>query len=833
MDASSSLPISWGAPSLVLGPDATVPWRAVGVRDPAPLIDPQGNLIIDASGKAVLYFTSNLGEGRGQGVGRAVSGDGGQTWSVEPEEPVLTPSADGWDSGIATTAWVSPVADGYVMFYRGARTAYQDEGIGRAFSHDGIRFERDATPILTARDFADIPHDGRHMMGVLNCVRLFDDRLLITFEATSASHNSDTQIFGAISDDGQVFVPVNDGFPLFSRAQVQTLPARRVANPRILRDDEGGRYVLTFNAQHQWIYWLGQAETKDLSSWTESSGNPLLLPSGFPAEDVFSGRVEGGVDVRGPDGERQLYIMGIPRASKSHEGGGLGVSVPDTQDSICLPNGWLAATGSGSAVTVKDDGGVMLRSSGTEVPVAAYRRVHADFAGGEALAFRLSAGADTRALVIYGTCAGAAFARGGVRVALADGVLYVGNVKRIDESAFETFIERIADSALAQVPVNGQRGAEVTLSQGAEAWSVTVDGRELCTVPCKAVAVKGEPEVLSCYVTGGELALDLRKTAKTTKQKSTLAAGQKKGNLMINRIKALLKGGRAAGRASPAAKAAPQEWTAESFRQQVRQILKTKPPVEQQRLLRAALVSDQFAFLDAGQELYGQRFVYNLLRLGSNELASVADRIGQDCYGLLDVERDDPVVLDIGAHIGIFGVFAKAERPNSRVIVLEADPENVVYLRRNMEPFDDVEVVHAALLDTEEDLTLFRSKRIDWRSSLRVVEDFETRVKAEEDEFEPLQTLRTQTLDSLAERLQLERLDLLKIAVGGQIEPRVLRSGLKTLERFRPRIGMYVYAENQAEILDILTPLGYEMRPSKWQGGEHMKNFVPVSTESQ
>ena len=303
---------------------------------------------------------------------------------------------------------------------------------------------------------------------------------------------------------------------------------------------------------------------------------------------------------------------------------------------------------------------------------------------------------------------------------------------------------------------------------------------------------------------------------------------------MINRIKALLTGGGVSGKASRAAKgktSEPQEWTPALFRQQIKQLLKTKPPVEQQRLLRAALIVDQFAFLDAGQELYGQPFVYNLLRLGPNELASVVDRIGQDCYGLLDVERDDPVVMDIGAHIGIFGVFVKASRPKSRVIVLEADPDNVVYLRRNMARFDGIDVVQAALLDTEEDLTLFRSKRIDWRSSLRVVADFEERVKAEGDEFEPLQTLRTQTLDSLVERLSLDRLDLLKIAVGGQVEPRIIKGARRTLERFRPRLGMYVYAENEAEIQDILVPLGYEMRPSKWKGGEHIKTFVPVVTE--
>lgn len=47
-------------------------------------------------------------------------------------------------------------------------------------------------------------------------------------------------------------------------------------------------------------------------------------------------------------------------------------------------------------------------------------------------------------------------------------------------------------------------------------------------------------------------------------------------------------------------------------------------------------------------------------------------------------ERPAPVVVDVGAHIGLFAIWALSERPASRILSVEADPGTFAILSENM-----------------------------------------------------------------------------------------------------------------------------------------------------
>jgi FkbM family methyltransferase len=69
----------------------------------------------------------------------------------------------------------------------------------------------------------------------------------------------------------------------------------------------------------------------------------------------------------------------------------------------------------------------------------------------------------------------------------------------------------------------------------------------------------------------------------------------------------------------------------------------------------------------------------------------------RDVYGVRALKDVPTVIVDIGAHIGAFTVFAARMWPSARIIACEADPENCELLRQNVSGLDRVEIVEAAI----------------------------------------------------------------------------------------------------------------------------------------
>lgn len=307
-------------------------WDEFGVRDPALLVDECGYLCLE-NVAMVLYYTGSHNKGFWQATGRAISYDEGLTWQRYPEDPVLSPKEGAWDSATTSTPWIIKGDDEiYRLYYRGCSIRLRDEAIGLALSNDGIHFEKvGSRPILTADDFDDIPSDGYMFMGVINVVHILDGRFLLTFEGCSASFGLTSQIFGAVSEDGEHFQPLNSGYPIFTANHVRSWPVKRVANPRITVLEDHGLYMLAFNGcYNSGLYSIGLAFSKDLKEWWEHPRNPVLSPSGTPLDDPFSGRIEGGVlikeDIKEGKNPIRMFFMGIPRGTVSHGKGVIGLA---------------------------------------------------------------------------------------------------------------------------------------------------------------------------------------------------------------------------------------------------------------------------------------------------------------------------------------------------------------------------------------------------------------------------------------------------------------------------------------------------------------------------
>lgn len=64
----------------------------------------------------------------------------------------------------------------------------------------------------------------------------------------------------------------------------------------------------------------------------------------------------------------------------------------------------------------------------------------------------------------------------------------------------------------------------------------------------------------------------------------------------------------------------------------------------------------------------------------------IAGELYSDCYGLnrIDFKRDD-VIIDIGAHIGMFAIYAALRFPHVVIHAFEPYPENFAQLKQNLD----------------------------------------------------------------------------------------------------------------------------------------------------
>jgi FkbM family methyltransferase len=137
------------------------------------------------------------------------------------------------------------------------------------------------------------------------------------------------------------------------------------------------------------------------------------------------------------------------------------------------------------------------------------------------------------------------------------------------------------------------------------------------------------------------------------------------------------------------------------------------------------------------------------------------------------------VCLDIGANIGFFSVFLGRHCPRGRVIAFEPSRANVAHLRRNLalNALSNVEVEPIGVYDRTGVLELHYTSKHPGGSFFA-----ESAIDAGE-----LESIEVTSIDEWAERVGLERLDLVKLDVEGS-ELRVLRGAEKTLRRFKPAL---------------------------------------------
>jgi len=185
-----------------------------------------------------------------------------------------------------------------------------------------------------------------------------------------------------------------------------------------------------------------------------------------------------------------------------------------------------------------------------------------------------------------------------------------------------------------------------------------------------------------------------------------------------------------------------------------------------------------------------------------DSLCIIRDILHEQIYDKYYKLTDNDVVIDVGAHVGIFTL--KATQEAKLVIAVEPEPHNYRLLKYNvtMNNISNAICLNTALANFNGYIDLYIDRNSLGHSVVpelrkRFVSKRKIRVKA-------------MKLDSLVKELGLEKVDFIKIDVEGA-ELNVLEGALETLRSFNPflSIAAYHYKDEYIEIYRFLKKIGY------------------------
>lgn len=149
-------------------------------------------------------------------------------------------------------------------------------------------------------------------------------------------------------------------------------------------------------------------------------------------------------------------------------------------------------------------------------------------------------------------------------------------------------------------------------------------------------------------------------------------------------------------------------------------------------------------------------------------------------------------VIDVGAHIGIYSLYAS--KYAKKVIAIEPEPNNFNHLINNISNKNNIYPFNIALGDVNRKMKLYIHTALDHSLIFPSERFVEVSVKK---------------LDDLVEELNLNSVELIKINAEGY-ELQILKSAEKTIKKFNPTliVGVHHYKNEIEMIVSYLNKIG-------------------------
>lgn len=204
-------------------------------------------------------------------------------------------------------------------------------------------------------------------------------------------------------------------------------------------------------------------------------------------------------------------------------------------------------------------------------------------------------------------------------------------------------------------------------------------------------------------------------------------------------------------------------------------------------------------------------YLFNNPVMGEDVIFHIKSIIIQDTYHAKEFIKNDSYIIDVGANIGIFSIFAAQLSKNGFVFSFEPQKDTFEILHKNSSFYKNIKIFKFALGDRErkEKILVFPISReistmIDSDVSKKFTESFQEYFEEE---------VSVIPLDKFIRDNSIHKVDFIKIDTEGY-ELKILEGAKETIKKFKPIIAIsaYHHPEHKAKIPEFILSLDREYK---------------------
>lgn len=175
---------------------------------------------------------------------------------------------------------------------------------------------------------------------------------------------------------------------------------------------------------------------------------------------------------------------------------------------------------------------------------------------------------------------------------------------------------------------------------------------------------------------------------------------------------------------------------------------------------------------------------------GASELTNLIEQIiVQDQYRARDFIKNDSIIIDAGANVGVFSVFAGSLANNGQVFAFEPVLKTYQTLAKNIKERRNIIAIHSALGSKFGTTDIIIHDKL---SGWNYLADSEKNLTTKPSNSFKRELTAVTTIDKFVESRNLPRVDFIKIDTEGY-EKQIIEGAAETIKKFKPVLVLSAY----------------------------------------